>query len=243
MANLIPRESLKNQPVYCETLQAGDAVNTYLSEPINSYSNIFIFIAAAICFAMLWQKKSSLTKVRFNWLLIGWFGLLLNAIGSWLWHSTKDTSWLPLDVFPAIIFLMILVYYWFQQLFTKKANVLLATLAMFFTPIIWIFLAVFVLGLRNTLWMPIGFTLTMLGLFLYFMSLTWHRLPKKNLFQGLQALIAMVLAATFRGIDIPVCHSIPFGTHFLWHLGLSVAAVLGLRFILGLQGLQRNNVR
>lgn len=236
---LIDRNTLKEQPVYCETLQANDAVNTYLSEPVNAYSNAFIFIAAAVCFVMLRQHRYILLKVRFNWLLASVLFLLLNAIGSWLWHSTKDTDWLPLDVLPAIGFLMILVYYWFQRIFENKNNVLMATLAMFFVPALWIVLAVYLFDLQDTIWMPIGFTLTMLTLFLSFLYLSWQRLPKRNLKQGLLALAAMVFAAFFRGIDTltAVCETVPFGTHFLWHLGLSVSAVLGLRFVLELQRL------
>lgn len=239
MTTLIDPHTLKNQPVYCETLQAGEAVNTYLSEPVNAYSNGFIFLAVAVCVLMLWQKRAMLRPTRLAWLGFSVFCLFLNAVGSWLWHSTKDTGWLPLDVFPAIVFLMILVYYWFLCIFKNKNNVLIATLAMFFAPVIWIILAVYVFGLRNSIWMPIGFTVTMLTLFLNFLYLSWQRLPKKNLYQGLWALIAMVLAAIARGVDIPVCGMIPFGTHFLWHLGLSVSAVLGLRFILGLQARQQ----
>jgi hypothetical protein len=37
-----------------------------------------------------------------------------------------------------------------------------------------------------------------------------------------------VAAAVFRSIDLMTCDLIPFGTHFLWHLGLSTAAYLGI---------------
>lgn len=243
MQTLIKRETLKDQPVYCETLQAGDAVNTYLSEPVNAYSNAFIFIAVAVCMVMLWKNRDVLPKPRIAWLGFGVFCLFLNALGSWLWHSTKDTGWLPLDVFPAIVFLLIIVYYWFQKIFTVKSNILLATLSLLVLPAVWVLLAVTVFDLRNTKWLPIGFTLTFLTLFISYITLSWQRLPNKNMYQGLWALAAMVFAAFFRGIDTltAVCETIPFGTHFLWHFGLSVSAVLGLRFILGLQHIQKNS--
>jgi hypothetical protein len=36
------------------------------------------------------------------------------------------------------------------------------------------------------------------------------------------------VAAIARSIDLMVCQYIPFGTHFLWHIGLSTAACLGI---------------
>jgi hypothetical protein len=51
---------------------------------------------------------------------------------------------------------------------------------------------------------------------------------------GAGALASAMLALTFRTIDGSMCGTIPFGTHFLWHVFLSGGAFLGILGIIAL---------
>jgi hypothetical protein len=52
---------------------------------------------------------------------------------------------------------------------------------------------------------------------------------------GIAALACGLIAAGARSADLPLCPVIPFGTHFLWHMLLSLAAYLGIATLLRLK--------
>lgn len=222
-------QTLKNQPVYCETLQAGDAINTFLSEPVNAYSNVFIFIAFGVLAYII--KKSGVNKA-YLWACA--FLLLLNAIGSWLWHSTKDTFWLPLDVFPAILLLMILIYHWVMNISQNKRKAIAVITSVSTLPLLWVAFVFGILKPANPLVLPLGFLAIMLSIFAY---LIWQtkRYAARFFPAALLLFAVLLLSALFRSIDIPLCHVLSSGTHWLWHLGLSVSVVLAFWFMIKLE--------
>jgi hypothetical protein len=63
----------------------------------------------------------------------------------------------------------------------------------------------------------------MIGVWLVVRS---HAVSTTAAVSGAAALVSAVTALTFRTIDGAVCASVPFGTHFLWHIFLSAAAFL-----------------
>ena len=42
------------------------------------------------------------------------------------------------------------------------------------------------------------------------------------------AILLALIALTFRSIDLSFCSALPIGTHFLWHIFLSLGALLGI---------------
>ena len=57
---------------------------------------------------------------------------------------------------------------------------------------------------------------------------SWAQYGRSTGLLGVILLAFGIGAAFFRSIDLIVCPYVPFGTHFLWHIGLSTAACLGI---------------
>jgi len=57
---------------------------------------------------------------------------------------------------------------------------------------------------------------------------SWAKYGRATGMLGVTIVAIGISAAFFRSIDLVVCPYVPFGTHFLWHIGLSTAACLGI---------------
>ncbi|MEM8555863.1 MAG: ceramidase domain-containing protein [Pseudomonadota bacterium] len=186
---------------YCERLDA-----SYWAEPVNAVTNAAFVLAAVI----MWYRCRGLNLVWAN-VLIG----LLTAIGigSYLFH-THATVWaVIIDVIPIILFA--LAYLYVANRFFLGWPIWGAILgALAFLPFAAVTVPVFSripgFDISAAYWpLPLAF----IGYAIYLR----RKLPQVS--RGLEiAFGILVISLVFRSLDMPVCDTVPLGTHFMWHI-------------------------
>jgi hypothetical protein len=211
-------------PIYCETGHPWLG----MAEPVNTITNAAILIAAY--FAYRYIKKS---RVGFSGdLIILLFLLTWVGIGSALWHGLRTPWALQLDWIPGVLFLLVLTVVWIRQAFARASiGWLVGVLGM----ILMIAVSIFGVGYfgnalaritPNLRFSPMFATVTVFGIAM--VTATGRKYGREAAMQGVAILLCGIVAAVARSIDLMVCPYFPTGTHFLWHLGLSTAACLGI---------------
>lgn len=209
-------------PVYCETGHPWLG----MAEPVNTITNAAILIAAY--FAYRYVKKS---RVGFSAdLVILLFLLAWVGIGSALWHGLRTPWALQLDWIPGVLFLIVLTVLWFRQLFGWFAGVL-GAIMMYIGVIASVALTWSYFGdlhgpMSNLRFVPGFAVITLFGAGLVIGTAQLY--GREAAMHGVAILACGIVAALARSIDLIVCSFIPTGTHFLWHIGLSTAACLGV---------------
>ena len=202
-------------PIYCEDLHAIPGV--FPAEPWNTASNgaIVVFGLAAL---YLVRKRAPQSADLY---LLGAL-IVVNGVGSFLWHGLREPWALTLDVIPGLLVLFTLVFCWMRRLSGALAAVA--------------FLALFYFGFALSRpywgyvqrWVALAPVVVVAGLWL--IGQTALRDPRAALLGG-AALLTALAALGFRSFDMQACDYLPMGTHFLWHIVLSGAtfiAILGL---------------
>ena len=199
-------------PHYCET---PDFAAGFPIEPANTWSSgVIVLFGIAALVLVIRRAPNALALYAACALLI------VNGVGSILWHGLRTRWALTLDALPALIFVLIIAVLWARRVAPLWQAIALA-LVLLILP---------ALFLRFTFGLPIPFRLTtsaaiiaLAGLWLIAKTFAVsHRIA----FIGAIALACAVAALTFRLVDAEACGAIPFGTHFLWHIFLSTAAFL-----------------
>jgi hypothetical protein len=207
-------------PIYCDTAHMLFGV---IHEPVNTITNAAILIAA--WYAWRHIKRSG---VEFSGGLIFLLVLLVSVgVGSALWHGLRTQWALILDTLPGVLFLLALTVLWIRQLYGWHIAALgLAAMGVVSWIGVWHYghtLAAITPALR---FLPFFATVIVGGALM--VAGSWAKYGRGTGMLGVAILIAGTAAAFFRSIDLLVCDYLPFGTHFLWHLGLSTAACLGI---------------
>ena len=186
--------------LYCERCGPG-----FWAEPLNAVSNVAFLLAAA---AAWWSAKRRGARSRGICTLIGLAATV--GVGSFLFHTFATLLTMYLDVIPILVFQLFFLWVYARR---QMGWNLSATLALLLG-----LLAVSVAGLEwrgvlngSLAYAPAWLLLAALGG--YHVS---H--AQRKPWQLLIAAILLFLALVFRTIDLAVCETIPFGTHFLWHL-------------------------
>lgn len=183
---------------YCERLDAG-----FWAEPLNAVTNLSFLIAAVV---MAWRLRGSgLVKA---WLLVA----ILTAIGvgSFLFH-TFATRWAGLaDTLPIALFLFAHTYATARDILGLARWKAVAVMFGFipFAALLYPVLDLLPLFGSSTAYVPV---LLWIGLFAF---LTPRRASRDF---GV-AFVILALSLIARSLDEPLCATIPFGTHFLWHI-------------------------
>ena len=211
-------------PIYCDTAHMWMGIH----EPVNTVTNAAILIAA--WFAYRYVKKS---HVGFSGdLILLLFLLTAVGIGSALWHGLRTMWALQLDWIPGVLFLLVLTVVWIRQAFARAWIGWIAGVAGL---ILMIALSIVGVGFfgnalaritPNLRFAPMFATVTVFGIGM--VTATGLKYGREAAVQGVLILLCGIVAAAARSIDLMVCQYIPFGTHFLWHIGLSTAACLGI---------------
>lgn len=214
-------------PQYCETPAA--ITGAFPIEPANAISSgVIVLFGIAALFLVVQRNPRALE------LYVACALLMLNGIGSILWHGLRTRWALTFDVAPAILFVLLVAIVWARrvgpwwQVAAVGGALLAAPLAVQFLD----------LGSRWPLrFGAMAFVIVALALWLIVRSFAVSRLAGLT---GAAALLSAVVALTFRSIDATACESIGMGTHFLWHMFLSAGAFLCLFTILTLDAAQRD---
>jgi hypothetical protein len=203
-------------PLYCETpaLMTG-----FPLEPVNTWSNLFI-IGIGIMAIILVAKRPRPSSGFGLWLL----ALLLTAtgIGSFLWHGWRTETFLIMDALPGILFLLSFVYLWFRRYYSPIITIV-STVA--FMLVAWFSVDYGVSRLETSPLISLVPLLIITGAWL--ITVTYQETHRAAAFASGTLLLTLV-ALGFRTADLPLCSSFPFGTHFLWHFTLSLAAFLAI---------------
>lgn len=186
--------------IYCERIEPG-----YWAEPLNAVSNAAFLIAAALMWWRLRGVDAPLARALV-WILTA------IGIGSYLWH-THAQVWAGIVDSSAIgVFAIVFIFAANRDFWGLRGwKLWVATLA--FIPYTVITVPIFnripFFEISSGYW-PLPLLMLIYGVALR------RKLPETA--RGLLISAALVtLSLTMRSLDEPLCHALPFGTHFLWH--------------------------
>ena len=184
---------------YCERIDA-----SFWSEPLNAVTNA-VFLMAAI---WVLRREELNNKARALAFLLGMIG-----IASFLFHSVA-TAWAgALDVLFILLFTLLYIFAATEDfLGLPRRSALVVTLGYFpFSVVVdWLTLPLSVLG-STRIYIPILILITLYSLILY------KKFPYLSRGLAMGALL-LTISMFARSVDLPLCETIPTGTHFLWHV-------------------------
>ena len=184
---------------YCERIDA-----SFWSEPLNAVTNV-VFLVAAI---WVLRREELNNKARALAFLLGMIG-----IASFLFHSVA-TAWAgALDVLFILLFTLLYIFVATEDfLGLPRRSALVVTLGYFpFSVVVdWLTLPLSFLG-STRIYIPILILITLYSLILY------KKFPYLSRGLAVGALL-LTISMFARSVDLPLCETIPTGTHFLWHV-------------------------
>jgi hypothetical protein len=186
---------------YCERSGPG-----LLDEPINAFSNIAFFIAAYALYRL--YRKRNLNDRQILTLIIM---LALIGCGSTLFHTFANELTMLGDVIPISAFTFTYLWFSLRSLLHLSKHVSVALLAVF--------------AVVGALAPHVPDSLQFNASVAYFPCLAALIIISAALVKNNRpAAIAIFRAASwfavsllYRSLDITLCATMPYGTHFLWH--------------------------
>jgi len=198
-------------PVYRETLMA--TAGQLPVEPWNALSSLALCVPAVYWFLCI---KENLTKAPV--LLSCSVLLLLNGVGSTLFHAFRVSEWLLwMDVLPALLLNLVLAGY-FWRVYLQDTKTWWLTMGGFLLLVLvsrW--------ALQGSWYVNVQYLIR--GLFLLLPA--WGILQKTRFIAWRTLTFAaffLSLSLGFRLLDKITIEWLPMGTHFLWHLLSAVGA-------------------
>ncbi|MBW7921118.1 MAG: ceramidase domain-containing protein [Rubellimicrobium sp.] len=193
---------------YCERIGPG-----IWAEPLNAVTNLAFVVAAAI----LWRRLKGPGLAT---------GLVMAALlavigaGSFLFHTYANRLTELADVLPIVGFILLYLFAASRDfLGLRPWRAVLVTAGFVPYAAVTVPLAALIPGIGSSAgYAPVPV------LILAYAALLRRRMPATARGLTLGAGI-LVLSLVMRTLDGPLCHALPFGTHFLWHL--LNAAMLG----------------
>ena len=184
---------------YCERIDA-----SFWSEPLNAVTNV-VFLMAAIWVLRREELNNKARALAFLLAMIG--------IASFLFHSVA-TAWAgALDVLLILLFTLLYIFVATEDfLGLPRRSALVVTLGYFpFSVVVeWLTLPLSFLG-STRIYIPILVLITLYSLILY------KKFPYLSRGLAMGALL-LTISMFARSVDLPLCETIPIGTHFLWHV-------------------------
>ncbi|MEM1077384.1 MAG: ceramidase domain-containing protein [Pseudomonadota bacterium] len=190
---------------YCERVDP-----SYWAEPVNALTNAAFVLAAWV----MWRRVQGSRLERGLGLAEALCGLLaLIGLGSYLFHTHAQVWAAIADVLPIVGFSLVYIYaanryFWGWPVWAAASGALAyLPYTALLTPV---FAGLPFFGISSFYW-PLP-----LLIFAYAVLLR-RRAPATA--RGLTVGAGILcLSLTARSLDMPVCASLPLGTHFLWHL-------------------------
>lgn len=187
---------------YCERIDP-----SFWAEPLNAASNLSFIIAALLVIRLLKGQHDIATR-----LLTGI--LLMIGIGSFLFHSFAQRWAAIADVVPILLFILTFIFFATRR-FLMQSTLISGLSVIGFLPFAigsgWVIAQIF--GPLNG---SAGYVSVALLIGIYALVL-WRTQRKTAVGLAIGA-ATLVVSITFRSIDQSLCATIPFGTHFIWHL-------------------------
>lgn len=205
-------------PVYCETWLYPPGA--FPAEPINTATSLVPVVLGVLALLFL-LRRTDQGRVAYGLAIF----LVLTGLGSVAWHALRTDLTLLLDALPGVIYFVVLLFFWAYYLGGRYFGVipigLIVAIMVVLRPASHEEARIVVIGVVAAL---------AAGL----LMATWLR--KRHAFKLALAMVGCALvAATLRTLDLSVCDTIPFGTHFFWHIFLATAAYAGVRMMVALR--------
>ena len=199
-------------PEYCERGLAPE----FWAEPINALTNAGFLIVGAFFLARGW--RAGRMDVALPAAL-----LICVGIGSFLFHTWRNSFTLLLDALPIYLFALTAGWLVFRRVFRGRqwmgviVAVVLLQVVSLFAP------ADFLNGSARHLLAVV--TLLALAPFVS------RALGRVHLIWYLGIVGCYAFAVTMRTIDMALCEGLPMGTHVAWHLGAAAVGFCALRLL------------
>ena len=202
---------------YCERVAPG-----IWAEPLNFWSNFAFILVACVLYYLRRQQPGFSREQRI--LLVQIFCV---GIGSALFHSVATLGTMVFDILPIACFLLTYIFFatrYLQGIGSRKALLilvaflLLSALLGLAIPGSWLGGSEYYLG-------------TLVALVLFSRAnwgLAAARQPQVKRYYQIAAWL-FAAAVLCRSLDQRVCHLVPFGTHFMWHILDAVVAGIAVR--------------
>ena len=190
---------------YCERLDP-----SFWAEPVNAVTNAAFVIAAA----WMWARLRFLPAMPGRGIAKALCVILaMIGLGSFLFH-TEATAWAAAaDTTPIALYVVLYIYAanrYFWALSWPKAFVATALFFPYAAITIPLFAKMPVLGVSAG-YMPVPVMILTYAILL--------RSRRPEVARGLAIGGGLLLLSlTFRSLDMPMCHHVPMGTHFMWHI-------------------------
>jgi len=210
-------------PQYCETPGLADG---FPVEPWNAISSGVIVLWGLAALVLVARRRPNDL-----WLYALCALLIVNGVGSILWHGLREQWTLPLDALPAVVFVIGVAFLWARKVAPLWQAAVLG-IVLVALPVVLFRFDIVPPGLSRMLTSAIVITIGAVWLIARTMFVSpsaWY--------VGSYALASAVAALTFRTVDPLTCDKLAFGTHFLWHIFLSTAAFLCMVVLVRLRGL------
>ena len=194
---------------YCERIDSG-----FWSEPINATTNI-AFIAVAFIFFFNYRNSNLARNCAYLITSIG--------IGSFLFHTIPNNITGMLDTLSIALLVMYYIYNINPYIF--KMHRYFSILIVIAFPIVCI---VFGSALKNSF---IGYSAFYVPILLYLILLSILLWLKDNPMRKGMIITSLVftLSICMRILDFKVCHIVPYGTHFIWHILNSITIYFAVK--------------
>ena len=186
---------LQNIDIYCERTST-----QLLAEPLNLFSNLW-FVLVGVVLVFRKTDTKTLNILSYMFIAIG--------IGSSLFHSFANKITELSDVIPIGICATFFGWSLIQNLSLTRIGKISTGLGFIALELIVTQLEFPILNGSEMYLGPL--------LFIWFFAVvlrTRHRICSKYLFLSA---ISFTVSITFRAMDLRICDSFPYGTHFLWH--------------------------
>lgn len=189
----------------------------FISEPVNTVSNIAFFVSAFFIHKILRKNKISNPHIqRLLWLTI------LVGLGSTAYHGFNNPYTLILDQIPIYAFILYSIY--IITIYASKNRVI-----RFVIPLLLILIQILVLKYVKVFFLDIPVMHIINLLFISFLIAWFYKKLGKMALKLIPVVLVYGLAIAVRGFDIPVCPINKFGTHFLWHILTAIAVYLTVK--------------
>lgn len=211
MMLFLPQQITDGGPWYAET----HITDNLIVEPWNAFSSLAI---AAPAVYYLWKIRKNPGQYAF--LLAAIPFLLMNGIGSTLFHGLRTSRFfLLMDFMPALFLtLMITVYFWAKVLPKWWMSFVVVTPVFLFR----FGIIDFIPGQGG-----INMSYTISGIaFLLPVFLILRKYKFKKSINIIISALCFILAIYFRQVDKEFTDYVAFGTHFLWHIFTGIGAFL-----------------
>jgi len=213
-------------PLYCETPET--ITGLFPVEPWNAISSGVIVLFGIASLVLVAQRSPRAWELYVACAL-----LILNGVGSILWHGLRTRWALNLDVLPALAFVLLISFVWAWRVAPLWQAAAVGA-ALLLSPVV---VRLLDLGSRWPLrFGVIALVIVAMALWLIVRS---ARVSRSAALTGGAALLSAVAALTFRSIDAQACETVGMGSHFLWHIFLSAAAFLCVVTVVTLDGKRR----